>query len=685
MSYKIPSMRDIQEISKNGYDVISTFSGMGGSSLGMRMAGFDVKVALEFIPEAAKTYRSNNPNTPVIEADIRDINGNDLLNISKLEKGKVHIVEGSPPCLLAGQPIITNNGYIDIDKIKKGNLVYTHMGRYKEVTEIMQREYSGKIYSIKINGMQEELKITEEHPVFICKNRRRDNREYLWIAAKDLHVGDNIVHNLGKFEDDRDYYDIKLAEFLGNFLLFGIVDSHNRIIFNTENNPKVEKSILDCAEKLGLDFKEYIFNNIKYLSSCNNRYLKYIHICKKFDIRDRCIPEEIINSSIAFLKEFVKPLIYGNKNKNETMFFRANNPCKVFFGYQRILLKLNCFSNIYKCISKDTSFSYYVLSINQKELDRIGIDKTSVWFKDNNHVFLKIDKITIGEFTGTVYNLEVSNDNSYCNHLITLHNCSDFSSQHFSSSGKEMGKVKTYSSTKQRVDDLFFEYTRIIGDIEPYIFLAENVESIFDDDKQPYLDSFIEALENAGYYGYNVSVKPIDFSMLGVPQQRVRAIFMGVRKDLEIYPTFPYYNKDIVTTKDAIEDLLNSSPDMEMTELEKKYARIIPVGAGTEYIDMLRDKYGLKIMKFNHRRDTWNIPHPTLVQNTRHIHPMKNRWLTVAEAKRLHTIPDDFILTGTPAQQYERIGRAVPTLGMYHIAKCIKDNILDKLREKGKI
>ena len=54
--YKIPSMEEIRSVPWNGYKVISTFSGAGGSCLGFRMAGYRVLWANEFIPEAREVY-----------------------------------------------------------------------------------------------------------------------------------------------------------------------------------------------------------------------------------------------------------------------------------------------------------------------------------------------------------------------------------------------------------------------------------------------------------------------------------------------------------------------------------------------------------------------------------------------------------------------------------------------------
>ena len=240
--------------------------------------------------------------------------------------------------------------------------------------------------------------------------------------------------------------------------------------------------------------------------------------------------------------------------------------------------------------------------------------------------------------------------------------CSDFSQQR-NMGNTTKGTFKVYSETRQRVDDLFLEYARILGEVSPKVFVAENVANL--KNNPDYYHYFRERLSNAGE-GYIVQDKVIDFSSLGVPQSRKRIIFMGVRKDIGLSPVFPTTSYEVpLTTKDAIGDLIDSAPDMQMTDLEQFYSKLIPVGAGTKYLMELRKKYKLKIMVFNHRRDVWDRPHPTLVHNTRHIHQLKNRWLTVLEGKRIQTFPDDFVLTGNTNQQWERVGRAVPPQAYY--------------------
>ena len=47
--------------------VVSTFSGVGGSSMGYKLAGCKVLASLEFIEASRECYRLNYPNTPIIE------------------------------------------------------------------------------------------------------------------------------------------------------------------------------------------------------------------------------------------------------------------------------------------------------------------------------------------------------------------------------------------------------------------------------------------------------------------------------------------------------------------------------------------------------------------------------------------------------------------------------------------
>lgn len=96
--YYIRSMAERQGTPTNGLVAVSTFSGSGGSSLGLKSAGWTIPYAVEFTPQGKATYEANHPTTFVDQRDIRDIDPQDILDHLGLKPGELDLLEGSPPC-----------------------------------------------------------------------------------------------------------------------------------------------------------------------------------------------------------------------------------------------------------------------------------------------------------------------------------------------------------------------------------------------------------------------------------------------------------------------------------------------------------------------------------------------------------------------------------------------------------
>src|SRR4051794_1578150 len=109
----------------------------------------------------------------------------------------------------------------------------------------------------------------------------------------------------------------------------------------------------------------------------------------------------------------------------------------------------------------------------------------------------------------------------------------------FSTAGKRhrhWGQIKSYSDTKQRTDDLFFEYIRLLDGLQPRRFIAENVAGLI---KGVGKGVFLEILAGLKAAGYRVEARLLDAQWLGVPQARQLLFFVGVRRDLDGTPGFP--------------------------------------------------------------------------------------------------------------------------------------------------
>jgi len=92
-------LKDVEKASmKKKFNAISLFAGVGGGCIGIKLAGGNILAVNEFVGEARKTYKKNFPNIPIIPNDIRELSGQDILNIAKIKKGELDLLAGSPPC-----------------------------------------------------------------------------------------------------------------------------------------------------------------------------------------------------------------------------------------------------------------------------------------------------------------------------------------------------------------------------------------------------------------------------------------------------------------------------------------------------------------------------------------------------------------------------------------------------------
>lgn len=96
--YRRPTMAEIEAREKNGLTAVGSFSGCGGSSLGLKMAGWRVPYVIEFVDAAADTYQANAPEAYVDRRDIRQIQPEEILDRLELNTGELDLFEGSPPC-----------------------------------------------------------------------------------------------------------------------------------------------------------------------------------------------------------------------------------------------------------------------------------------------------------------------------------------------------------------------------------------------------------------------------------------------------------------------------------------------------------------------------------------------------------------------------------------------------------
>jgi hypothetical protein len=128
-----------------------------------------------------------------------------------------------------------------------------------------------------------------------------------------------------------------------------------------------------------------------------------------------------------------------------------------------------------------------------------------------NHPTTPLDRRDIRRVTGAEILAAVGRERGDVDVLEGSPPCASFSTAGKRSAG--WGSVKPYSDTSQRVDDLFFEYARLVDEIRPRAFVAENVSGLVKGVAKGY---FLEILRALRAPGYVVAARLLDAQWLGV-------------------------------------------------------------------------------------------------------------------------------------------------------------------------
>jgi len=267
-----------------------------------------------------------------------------------------------------------------------------------------------------------------------------------------------------------------------------------------------------------------------------------------------------------------------------------------------------------------------------------------------------------------------------------------FPCQAFSYAGNQRGFLDARGT-------LFFEFARAIKEIQPKVFLGENVRGLLNHDGGRTLATIENVVSDLGYTLIESTIlKAINYQ---VPQKRERLFLVGVRNDLLDKAKFslPKSYKKIMTLSDALKagDLYDCDvPQSEGQLYPKKKKDILDlVPAGGCWRD-LPENLQKEYMKKSYflgggktgmaRRLSWNEPSLTLTcspaQNqTERCHPDETRPLTVREYARIQTFPDEWKFSGSMTSQYKQIGNAVPINLSYAIGESLIDLLSSFERE----
>lgn len=240
---------------------------------------------------------------------------------------------------------------------------------------------------------------------------------------------------------------------------------------------------------------------------------------------------------------------------------------------------------------------------------------------------------------------------------------------------------------------LFFDYIRILRQVKPKFFLAENVSGMLANRHSEAVKNILSMFEESGY---DVSLTLVNAKDYGVAEERKRVFYIGFRKDLNIDFVFPKgstaENSKKITLRDVIWDLQETAvpagdknhhnPDavnnneyftgafspiyMSRNRVKGWDEQAFTVQASGRQCQL--HPQAPKMVKFD-KNDC------RFVEGQEHLY----RRMTIREVARVQGFPDDFqfIYTNTN-DAYKMIGNAVPVNLAYEIAVEIKKELEER-------
>lgn len=279
---------------------------------------------------------------------------------------------------------------------------------------------------------------------------------------------------------------------------------------------------------------------------------------------------------------------------------------------------------------------------------------------------------------------------------------------------------------------LYKYYLKFLEKYNPDFFVFENVKGLIsfkDLDGNKLLDKIKHEFANViSTNHYHIQIKLVNCAKFGVPQIRERLFIFGYKTSI---PEFDFFKSldQFQEKPPIIKELFQDLPKMKSGETKNTYSKLLPseyVSKNlrnaeiplTQNISRPNNENDLKIYsivaqeKKKNRNVRYSDLPPELITHKKsdifldrfkaingnefshtvvahiakdghyYIHPdvAQNRSITVREAARIQTFPDDFYFENSRTAAFKQIGNAVPP----HFSKIISQNILENLYTNGR-
>ena len=428
-------------------------------------------------------------NVRATNSQIRGTNGtsNGIVPMLRVFNNTAKYVD---QCVVPETYIYTTQGPIEIQNCSYGETqVFNLTGGVETIENVLEHAYEGQIYSIETMHSIDNLKITPEHPVYalvgqsrglnysVIENRLNKNiSKFEWIDAKDLTNDDMLVYKIPNYSVDIHSITADDCYMYGVILGDGCMsnaDQNGYISLHSTN----KKDILDFAIK-------YFENKcIEYRIDTNEnvtriRWNKNINMPFRYsDVYDsnksKRVHHKWLNLPVEKSKYILKGLIDTDGCNNNELTFDSTSR-NLIESVRFICLKLGILTSGYvrdRVGESHTSIAGSLI-INKKiayclripktqticDLINIEYDKTQFFkfLKFNDFLLTRIKNITVENYSGTLYDLQMKTEHDYMIHNCIVHN----------GGGKRNGSFAIYIEPWHADIEKFLEMRKNHGDEE---------------------------------------------------------------------------------------------------------------------------------------------------------------------------------------------------------------------------
>ena len=350
------------------------------------------------------------------------------------------------PCLPPDEKIMTYNGLRPISDVHVGDMVLTHMGRFRKVTKTFARPYSGPIVNIRARNYYRPIRLTPEHPILAIHRPPRQGHDSKmdwndpgpeWIPAVQLAHGDGLVAPtpVQLFNTDSQYTS-PLAEVFGWYIAEGCSSSKQGIVFVLNGDKEQDVAVrLDEQMRIlfGLHSKIAPNPRTKALRLYGSNWILgtlFPELCGDGAL-NKHMPRQVLYGPEEPLRVMLDAIGKGDGHMRGGCIQYSTSSEQLAHDLMLSMYRLGRTPAAKLYIRQNSRFhhtpEFTIYYYPNGYRDRVSGSGRRSMRLQVGHTMHLVGGVATENYSGTVHNLEVEEDNSYVDGVFAVHNCMEAS------------------------------------------------------------------------------------------------------------------------------------------------------------------------------------------------------------------------------------------------------------------